>query len=164
HSGRRWGMRSSCARRWRQSAARGLRTSRSWCSPRSPIYLRSPISESTRQKAGSAQSRPSPTAPPSRRTRGGCWPRTETRPSGRPARRLEGRRIASARIDDSRLTRPEDPAWIAARLTDECVEAVERRGKYLLIRLESGDVLVVHLRMTGSFRYTPASHERAVLE
>ena len=41
---------------------------------------------------------------------------------------------------------------------------MERRGKYLLIRLESGDVLVVHLRMTGSFRYEPASHERAVLE
>jgi formamidopyrimidine-DNA glycosylase len=90
-------------------------------------------------------------------------PEVETE-RGRLAARLEGRRIGSARIDDARLTRPHDPAWIAARLSGDRVVAVERRGKYLLIRLESGDVLVVHLRMTGGFRYTPASHERAVLE
>jgi formamidopyrimidine-DNA glycosylase len=90
-------------------------------------------------------------------------PEVETE-RGRLAARIEGRRIGSARIDDPRLTRPDDPAWIAARLTGVRVAAVERRGKYLLIRFESGDVLVVHLRMTGSFRYSPASHERAVLE
>jgi len=83
---------------------------------------------------------------------------------GRLAERIEGRRIASVRIDDPRLTRPEEPEWVAARLSGERVAVVERRGKYLLVRLESGDVLVVHLRMTGSFRYEPASHERAVLE
>jgi formamidopyrimidine-DNA glycosylase len=71
---------------------------------------------------------------------------------------------ASARIDDSRLTRPEDPMLVAAALTGNLVDAVDRRGKYILVRLESGDVLLVHLRMTGSFRYAPASHERAVLE
>jgi formamidopyrimidine-DNA glycosylase len=90
-------------------------------------------------------------------------PEVETE-RGRLAARIEGRRIGWARIDDERLTRPEDPAWVAARLAGERVAAVERRGKYLLIRLHSGDVLVVHLRMTGSFRYEPASHERAVLE
>jgi formamidopyrimidine-DNA glycosylase len=82
----------------------------------------------------------------------------------RLAAKLAGRRIASARIDDSRLTRPEDPARVAATLAGEEVEAVERRGKYLVVRLSGGQVLLVHLRMTGSFRYAPASHERAVLE
>jgi formamidopyrimidine-DNA glycosylase len=90
-------------------------------------------------------------------------PEVETE-RGRLAARLEGRRIASARIDDVRLSRPEEPAWIAARLAGERVEAVDRRGKYLLVRLGSGGVLLVHLRMTGSFRYELASHERAVLE
>jgi len=90
-------------------------------------------------------------------------PEVETE-RGRLAERIEGRRIESVRIDDSRLTRPEEPEWVAARLSGERVAVVERRGKYLLVRLESGDVLVVHLRMTGSFRYEPASHERAVLE
>jgi formamidopyrimidine-DNA glycosylase len=90
-------------------------------------------------------------------------PEVETE-RGRLAARIEGRRIGSVRIDDERLTRPEDPAWVAARIAGELVAAVERRGKYLLIRLEGGEVLVVHLRMTGSFRYEPASHERAVFE
>src|SRR5207237_10517870 len=31
----------------------------------------------------------------------------------------------------------------------------ERRGKYLLFRFESGRGLLVHLRMTGSFRHAP---------
>lgn len=90
-------------------------------------------------------------------------PEVETE-RGRLAARIEGRRIGSARIADERLTRPEDPAWVAARLAGRRVAAVERRGKYLMIRLEGGEVLVVHLRMTGSFRYEPTSHERAVLE
>ena len=42
--------------------------------------------------------------------------------------------------------------------------AVERRGKYLVLRLESGLALLVHLRMTGGFGLEPATHERAVLE
>lgn len=90
-------------------------------------------------------------------------PEVETE-RGRLAARLEGRRIDAARIADSRLTRPEDPAVVAAALEGERVEAVERRGKYLVLRLRNGQVLLVHLRMTGGFRYEPASHERAVLE
>jgi formamidopyrimidine-DNA glycosylase len=90
-------------------------------------------------------------------------PEVETE-RGRLAPRLEGRRIAAARIDDPRLTRPEEPTWIAAALEGEEVERVERRGKYLLMRLRGGQVLLVHLRMTGGFRYQPATYERAVLE
>jgi formamidopyrimidine-DNA glycosylase len=90
-------------------------------------------------------------------------PEVETE-RGRLAARLTGRRIAAAHIDDPRLTRPEEPAWVAAALTGEEVAAVDRRGKYLLIRFGGGAVLLVHLRMTGSFRYAPSSHERAVLE
>src|SRR2546426_9124224 len=90
-------------------------------------------------------------------------PEVETE-RGRLAARLAGRRIAAARIDDPRLTRPEEPGWITARLEGERVAGVERRGKYLLLRLESGAVLLVHLRMTGGFRYEPATHERAALE
>jgi len=82
----------------------------------------------------------------------------------RLASRVEGRQIARARIDDARLTRPMEPGTVAAMLEGERVAAVERRGKYLLLRLESGRVLLVHLRMTGGFRYAPATHERAVVE
>jgi len=82
----------------------------------------------------------------------------------RLAQVLTGRRIASARIDDPRLTRPEDPELVAAMLTGDRVDGVERRGKYIVVWLASGRVLLVHLRMTGGFRFAPATHERAVLE
>jgi len=90
-------------------------------------------------------------------------PEVETE-RGRLAAAIEGKRIASARIDDARLTRPDDPHVTAAMLAGDRIVAVERRGKYIVVRLESGNALLVHLRMTGGFRYAPASHERAVLE
>lgn len=82
----------------------------------------------------------------------------------RLAERLEGRRIARARIDDVRLTRPDEPTMVAAQIEGQRVEAIDRRGKYIAVHLSGGQVLLVHLRMTGGFRYEPASHERAVLE
>ena len=43
------------------------------------------------------------------------------------------------------------PAEFARRLTGRQVAAVERRAKYILIRLDDGNVLVVHLGMSGRF-------------
>jgi formamidopyrimidine-DNA glycosylase len=63
---------------------------------------------------------------------------------------LVGRRFDRVEIEDIRLTRPHDPLEVAAELTGETVAAVERRGKYLVVRFESGRVLLIHLRMTGS--------------
>jgi formamidopyrimidine-DNA glycosylase len=36
------------------------------------------------------------------------------------------------------------------------IEGVERRGKYLALRLDTGALLVVHLRMTGALLHRPA--------
>jgi formamidopyrimidine-DNA glycosylase len=80
------------------------------------------------------------------------------------APRLEGRTIVRAEILDPRLTRPYDLFEVAEELEGDTVVAVERRGKYLLVRFESGLALLVHLRMTGSFGFVPVSHERAALE
>jgi formamidopyrimidine-DNA glycosylase len=80
------------------------------------------------------------------------------------APRLAGRTLARVEILDPRLTRPYDLFEVAEELEGDVVSGVERRGKYLLVRLESGLALVVHLRMTGSFGFSSVSHERAVLE
>src|SRR6476659_9249254 len=83
--------------------------------------------------------------------------------------KLLGRRFEEVEILDSRLTRPVDPAEVAAELTGERVAAVDRRGKYLIVRFESGLVLLIHLRMTGKLTYSKngasaaAPHLRAVV-
>jgi formamidopyrimidine-DNA glycosylase len=82
---------------------------------------------------------------------------------------LVGQRIEHAEILDPRLTRPLEPEPVAAAIEDERVAAVERRGKYLVVRFGSGAALLVHLRMTGSFLVAPGGdlpddpHRRAVL-
>jgi formamidopyrimidine-DNA glycosylase len=80
------------------------------------------------------------------------------------APRLTGRSLVRVEILDPRLTRPTDLFEVAEELEGDTVVAVERRGKYLVLRLESGLALLVHLRMTGGFHWEPTSHERAVLE
>jgi len=82
---------------------------------------------------------------------------------------LVGRRLERVTIDDPRLVRPYEPAEVAAELQGERVVAVERRGKYLVVRFETGRVLLIHLRMTGSLLHVPGGslqddpHRRAVV-
>src|SRR6476661_10885785 len=66
---------------------------------------------------------------------------------------LTGRRFERVEITDPRLVRPYEPAEVAAELEGERIAAVDRRGKYLIFRFESGRSLLIHLRMTGSLRH-----------
>ena len=50
---------------------------------------------------------------------------------------LVGRRFDRVEILDPRVTRPVEPREVAAELEGETVAAVERRGKYLVVRFES---------------------------
>ena len=82
---------------------------------------------------------------------------------------LVGRRFEHVEISDPRLVRPFEPTAVAAELEGEQVAALDRRGKYLIVRFESGRVLLIHLRMTGSLRHATAGtladdpHRRAVV-
>lgn len=49
------------------------------------------------------------------------------------------------------------PADFAARLAGRKVEALDRRAKYLLARLDDGETLVMHLGMTGRFSVAHAN-------
>jgi formamidopyrimidine-DNA glycosylase len=82
---------------------------------------------------------------------------------------LEAARLEQVDIRDPRLVRPFDPAIVARELVGERVAEVGRRGKYLVVRFDSGRSLLIHLRMTGSLRYAERGtledepHTRAVL-
>jgi formamidopyrimidine-DNA glycosylase len=63
---------------------------------------------------------------------------------------LEGRRIVRAENRRPNLRFP-FPDRFAERLTGAYVERLDRRAKYLLIRLGSGETLLAHLGMSGRF-------------
>jgi formamidopyrimidine-DNA glycosylase len=54
-----------------------------------------------------------------------------------------------ARRPDLRIPFPENFGW---RLIGQTVLALDRRAKYLVVSLGSGEVLLMHLGMSGSFR------------
>src|SRR6202045_1710358 len=64
---------------------------------------------------------------------------------------MEGSKIvkAEARRKDLRFPFQKD---FVARLEGQTVTGLGRRAKYLMADLESGDVLMMHLGMSGSFR------------
>ena len=73
---------------------------------------------------------------------------------------MEGARFVKveARRPDLRWPFPKD---FAKQLTGETVTGLGRRAKYLLADLSSGDVLVMHLGMSGSFRVSRRDAETA---
>ena len=79
-------------------------------------------------------------------------------------RAMHGARIVRVDVRRPDLRRPFPPRF-AARLTGQTVTSVDRRGKYLLARLASGEALLVHLGMSGSFQITgPRSRLRPVAD
>lgn len=71
---------------------------------------------------------------------------------------LTGRVLTSveARRADLRFPLPER---MTDRLAGRRIEAVRRRAKYLLIDLDDGNTLIVHLGMSGSFRLAAGNAE-----
>jgi formamidopyrimidine-DNA glycosylase len=69
-------------------------------------------------------------------------------------------RIAGARIESVRLGKPlRWPLGLEAqRLVGRTVRGVRRRGKYLLVDLDEG-ILLLHLGMSGSLSFGPAHSE-----
>ncbi len=68
---------------------------------------------------------------------------------------LVGRRFLAAHIAWPRTLATPDPLTCSQRLAGRAVLDVGRRGKYLLIYLDSGETLVIHLRMTGRLAIVP---------
>jgi formamidopyrimidine-DNA glycosylase len=68
---------------------------------------------------------------------------------------VEGRRLARIEILDARWSRPLDPQELADALVGRRIERLERRGKYLVWRLQDEVFLVQHLRMTGAVLCEP---------
>ena len=83
--------------------------------------------------------------------------------------RLEGRVIRRALVNRPDLRFP-FPVGLAKRLTGARVTGFRRRAKYILMRLDGGDSVLIHLGMSGRMLIGPAgvndvpAHEHVSLE
>ena len=68
---------------------------------------------------------------------------------------IVGHRIDRAEVIESRLRRPVAPNF-SRRLAGRVIQAIDRRGKYLLFRLSDNEVLLCHLGMSGALLLQPA--------
>jgi formamidopyrimidine-DNA glycosylase len=75
-------------------------------------------------------------------------------------REVVGKKVKAVDVDGMRsVRRHHNRKQFTARLVGKKITGVERRGKYLLLRLDGGDVLVVHLGMSGQLLRTKTARE-----
>lgn len=77
-------------------------------------------------------------------------------------RHVAGRVITHASVSDALLVQPESTRRFAASVRGRRIEAVGRRGKYLLLDLDSGDTLAMHLRMTGQILWSKGAPDKSI--
>lgn len=83
-------------------------------------------------------------------------------------RSIKGQRIEAVELRRRDLRFP-FPTDLEERLAGRTITDIRRRAKYLLIDLDSGDVLLAHLGMSGSLRvihaagYEPKKHDHVIM-
>lgn len=86
-------------------------------------------------------------------------PEVETVRRGLQAR-FVGRRIEAVEVGRDRTVRRTSADALVAGLTGATALVADRRGKYLILPLDTGDSLMIHLRMSGRVLIEPADKPR----
>jgi formamidopyrimidine-DNA glycosylase len=73
---------------------------------------------------------------------------------------LIGRRFADVTVYDAKPVKRPSADNFRHKLIGQSIEGLERRGKYLIFHLSHGNVLVIHLKMTGSLLLNPEQNDR----
>lgn len=71
-----------------------------------------------------------------------------------------GRRVNAVEVGRERTVRRTSREAVVAGLTGAVVTAANRRGKYLLLPLDTGDEVMIHLRMSGQLLVAPSGSDR----
>lgn len=74
---------------------------------------------------------------------------------------VAGRVIVHAEVMDPLLVDPEDPVAFVDALRGRQICEIDRIGKYLIVELNGGEALAMHLRMTGQLLWTRFAPETA---
>jgi formamidopyrimidine-DNA glycosylase len=74
--------------------------------------------------------------------------------------RVIGRRLTDVTIRDAKLVRQPLVEEFRQKLMGKRINSLERRGKYLIFHLSSGEVLIIHLKMSGALLLNPEQTDR----
>ena len=72
---------------------------------------------------------------------------------------LVGKRVVVGQVDWPRIIAAPEPTLFLERIRERRFDSFGRRGKYMLLGLDSAETLIIHLRMTGEVRVHPAAVE-----
>src|SRR4051794_39719672 len=81
-----------------------------------------------------------------------------------PADGTPGPRVTGARVAWLRTLRDEDAARFVEGVSGRRIEGIGRRGKQVIVDLDGGAFLTVHLKMTGQLFVVPADRPRDAYE
>lgn len=76
------------------------------------------------------------------------------------AAHVVGRRIGAVEVGRERTVRRTSRDEVINRLTGTTMTSADRRGKYLVCPLDSGDAVMIHLRMSGQVLLAAAGADR----
>ena len=74
---------------------------------------------------------------------------------------IVGRRFLDVILNWPKMVLNPSPEAFSRRLVGQCIEGLDRRGKYLILRLASGEALILHFRMSGSLLFAPQDEPNA---
>ena len=66
-----------------------------------------------------------------------------------------GRKITAVDVSWDGMVKQPSVEEFRARLVEQAITGLDRRGKYLFFKLSSGEILVMHMKMTGSLIVNP---------
>ena len=71
-----------------------------------------------------------------------------------------GRRFTGVTVCDAKMVKQPSVKEFRRNLVEQKINSLERRGKYLIFRLSSGNVLIIHLKMSGALLLNPEQADR----
>lgn len=90
-------------------------------------------------------------------------PEVETIARQLRGRGIEGQEILSVKVNWAPMVEPLSVPVFSKKIRGTTIDEISRVGKWLLFSLSSGQTLMIHLRMAGSFSMEQGAHDRIVL-
>jgi len=73
--------------------------------------------------------------------------------------KVKGKRVKRVKIKNEKCIKAPSPVEFVKRIENKIFREIQRRGKFLIVKLDSLDALIIHLKLTGQLIYFPKEGE-----